>query len=173
MAVDGGYDAFSAFVATRQTALLRAAYLLTGDRGLAEDLVQEALTKLALRWDRVGTGHPEAFVRTVIFRDSVSWFRRHRRERVGPPPDRPGPDGSDALTLRIPVLEALAQLTRAQRAVVVLRYYEDLTERQTAEALGIAVGTVKSQAREALARLRALVPDLTVDEGREPSRAGS
>jgi len=167
--VEDSYEAFAVFVAARQPALLRAAFLLTGDRGLAEDLVQEALTKLAFRWERVGASHPEAFVRTVLFRDSVSWHRRHRRERIGPAPERVGRDESETVLLRIPLLEALAQLTPGQRSVVVLRYYEDLTEAQAADVLGVSVGTVKSQTHAALRRLRAVAPELRglmVEEGR-------
>ena len=164
-----GYASFAEFVAARQGALLRAAYLLTGDRGLAEDLVQEALTKLALRWDRVGSSHPEPFVRTVVYRDSISWRRRHRRERLEPPPERASPDAIGAIDLRVPLLAALAQLTAGQRAVVVLRFYEDLTVAQAAQTLGVSVGTVKSQTHAALQRLRAAGPslrDLLVEEGR-------
>lgn len=83
---DDGYHSYTVFVRARQGALLRAAYLLTGDHHRAEDLLQGALVKLAENWGKVQHGYPEAFVRTVLYRDSVSWWRRHRRERLGPSP---------------------------------------------------------------------------------------
>ncbi|WP_028644519.1 SigE family RNA polymerase sigma factor [Nocardioides sp. URHA0020] len=146
-------EGFEQFVAARRTALLRTAYLLTGSREDAEDLVQVALIKTVPHWRRIAD-HPEPYVRTVLARESVSRWRRRRWREVHTAelPETPvaGP-GDDRVALQ----RALARLAPRQRAVIVLRYYEDLTERETAAALGISVGTVKSQARDALARLRA------------------
>ncbi|MCW2792293.1 MAG: sigE 14 [Nocardioides sp.] len=150
---------FEEFVAARRQALLRTAYLLTGSHEDAEDLVQVALVKAVPHWGRIAD-RPEPYVRRILARESVSRWRRRRWREIGTDhlPDRPAPDDdvADTVTLR----DALLRLAPGQRAVVVLRFYEDLTERQTAEALGIGVGTVKSQTRDALARLRVLVPDL-------------
>lgn len=146
-----------AFVAQRR--LLRAAYLLTGDLARAEDLVQEALIKVAMRWEQLAHEHPDAWARRVVYRDHVSWWRRHRRElRVGEVPERPvaGPDEA-VVMLR----DALALLTTRQRAVVLLRYVEDLTAVETADVLGVTVGTVKKTGSVALARLRAEAPGLS------------
>ncbi len=145
---------FDEFVATRGPALLRTAYLLTGDHGLAEDLLQTALAKSWFAWGRID-GPPEPYVRRVLTTTYATWWRRRwRAERpAGELPDRPaaaGPSVED----RDALWRALAVLPRRQRAVVVLRYYEDLSETDTAEALGISRGTVKSQASRALAALR-------------------
>jgi RNA polymerase sigma-70 factor (sigma-E family) len=164
----GGYDSFVAFVTARQRALLRAATLVSGDPHLAEDLVQEALVKLAVRWERVGPGEPEAYVRRVLYRDLVSWRRRFRRERLGEVPDVAAsvPRGDDRLVLQA----ALARLTPKQRAVLVLRFYEDLSVHQTADLLGVSPGTVKSQTSAALARLRALAPQFDSSSAEEAAR---
>lgn len=159
---DDGYAEFGAFVAARQHRMLRAAYLVCGDRHLAEDLLQGALVKLALRWKHVRDGEPEAYLRTILYRDSVSWWRRHRREQpTSALPDTGRADHADAATLRLVFAEALGRLTRRQRAVLVLRFFEDLTEARTAEVLGVSVGTVKSQTSAALRRLRELAPELS------------
>lgn len=150
---------FTEFVGARQAALLRTAYLLTGHRQDAEDLVQVALVRAVPHWSRIN-GDPEAYVRRIIAREHISRWRRRRWREVStdvvPDSARGVVEHDDALDLR----DAMASLAPRQRAVVVLRYYEDLTEVQTAEALGISVGTVKSQARDALARLRRALPDL-------------
>lgn len=152
------YASFAAFVGARQHALLRSAYLVTGDRYLAEDLVQTALAKLALRWERICEGEPEAYVRTIITRDAISWWRRHRRERLV---EAPEPTTADRGPEDRMVLEAaLARLTPKQRAVLVLRYFDDLSEREAAEVLRVSVGTVKSQTHAALGRIRTLAPEL-------------
>ena len=154
-------DTFEEYVAARRSALLRTAYLLTGHHEDAEDLVQVALVKAVPHWARIA-GDPEPYVRKIMARESISRWRRRRWREVhtDPLPDAPseGP-GAD----RVAHQAALAQLAPRQRAVVVLRYYEDLTEAETARVLGIAVGTVKSQARDALARLRELVPGSGAD----------
>lgn len=161
---------FTAFVNSRQHALLRSAYLLTGDHHLAEDLLQGAFTKLAVRWSRVRHGDPEAYVRTVLYRDRVSWWRAHRREQVGVPgPELLTADATDGVDSRLLLQQALARLTVKQRAVVVLRFFDDLSEAQTADTLGVSIGTVKSQTHVALRRLREEVAglDQLLDAGTE------
>jgi len=149
---------FEEFVAARRGALLRTAYLLTGAHEDAEDLVQVVLVKVVPHWHRISE-RPEPYVRRALARESVSRWRRRRWREVGAaePPELAAP--AHDLAEREMLRRALLSLAPRQRAVVVLRYYEDLTERQTAETLGISVGTVKSQARDGLARLRTLVPD--------------
>lgn len=152
-------DDFHAFVVARTTALARTAYLLTGDAHLAEDLVQAALFKAAKAWHRI-EGDPEPYVRRILYTQNVSWWRRRRLTEVGLGSyDAPASPPSDP-DLRLSLEQALALLTVRQRTVLVLRYFEDLTEVQTAHALGISPGTVKSTTRHALARLRTLAPDL-------------
>jgi len=149
-------DQFRTFVVGRSPALLRVAYLLTGDRGLAEDLLQTSLAKTYAAWPRIRDDQAvEAYVRTVMARTAISWKRRNRvREEpvweVPEPASGRGqqPDGSDDLWAD------LQALPRRQRAVLVLRYYEDLSEAQIAEVLGCSRGTVKSQASRGLAALR-------------------
>jgi RNA polymerase sigma-70 factor (sigma-E family) len=153
-------ESFTAWAAHAQRRLLRTAVLLTGDHQRAEDLVQEALVKVALRWRRLRDGRPEAYARQVLVRDNISWWRKHRREVLVEPPDRGTRDQSAASDRRLLLDDALAALTPRQRAVVVLRYYDDLTERATAETLGVAVGTVKSQTHLALRRLAEAAPEL-------------
>jgi RNA polymerase sigma-70 factor (sigma-E family) len=145
-------DSFDAFVIARRGALLRTAYLLTGSNEDAEDLVQVALLKAVPKWARIAD-HPEPYVRQILARESVTRHRRRRWREVTTadlPETAVEGDSLDKEALR----QALLTLAPRQRAVIVLRYYEDLTERQTAEVLGISLGTVKSQARDALARLR-------------------
>ncbi|GAB3264598.1 SigE family RNA polymerase sigma factor [Nocardioides dilutus] len=153
---------FEEFVAARRPALLRTAYLLTGRQADAEDLVQTALVRCVPIWKRIAD-RPEPYVRQVLARESVSRWRarRWREQHVGTVPESvaAAPDVDGRLALR----QALLGLAPRQRAVIVLRYYEDLTEQQTAAELGISVGTVKSQARDALSRLRELVPGLDED----------
>lgn len=156
-----GAESFTRWARERQLALLRMAVLLTGDHHRAEDLVQDALTKVAVRWKRLQDANPDGYARQVIVRTNISWWRKRRREVVldvqdGPPLGAPGLGVDRRLLLD----QALAQLTPRQRATVVLRFYEDLTERATAEVLGVSVGTVKSQTHVALARLRAAAPEL-------------
>lgn len=153
---------FTAFAQSCQLRMVRSAYLICGDRHLAEDLVQGALIKVALRWRAVRDGAPEAYLRTILYRDAVSWWRRRRREvSVTAVPEQRGPDHSEPTDLRVVFAAALRRLTPRQRAVLVLRYYEDLSEARTAEVLGIAVGTVKSQHSVALRRLREVAPELS------------
>lgn len=154
-----GRQTFEEWARARQQHMVRSAYLLTGDYQRAEDLVQEALVKAATRWDRLREGNPDAWVRTVVYREHVSWWRRRRREvLVEAVPE--------AATYDDPVLPtgdlaaALARLTWSQRAVLLLRFAEDLSVAETAEVLGVTNGTVKRQTSVALARLRAQGADL-------------
>ena len=153
---------FHRWAQERQLALLRTAVLLTGDRHRAEDLVQEALTQVALRWRRLADGHPEAYARQVIVRRNISWWRKHPREVVVEVHDVQA--ASDAwewsVDRRVMLARALAGLTPRQRSLIVLRYYEDLTEHDAADALGVSVGTVKSETHRALRRLRDAAPEL-------------
>ena len=154
---------FARYVRARQHRLLRAAFLVCGDLHLAEDLLQGALAKLATRWERLRHENPDAYVRRILYRDAVSSWRRTRRESLSLFPelelDGTEPDRSTRAGERVDLLRALGQLTPKQRAVVVLRFFEDRTEADTAEALGVSVGTVKSQTHAALARLRTLLPE--------------
>lgn len=144
---------FDAFVDARSGALLRTAYLLTGDHGLAEDLLQTALTKAWFAWDRIQTA-PEAYVRRILVNTYASWWRRKwNGEQATAELPEAGADGPDADASHDLWL-AMGRLPRRQRAVVVLRYFDDLSEQQTATLLGCSVGTVKSQASKALAKLR-------------------
>lgn len=157
--MDTEADGFVQFVDTRQRALLRSAWLLTGDWGLAEDLVQTALARTWLRWERIRRrDDPEIYVRRVLVTTWVNWSRRKwRGEYPGAElPDRPvaGDLAAEAVT-RVAVRSALGSLSNRQRAVLVLRVFDDLTEEQTAQVLGCAIGTVKSTMSQALARLRA------------------
>ncbi|NHC15451.1 SigE family RNA polymerase sigma factor [Motilibacter deserti] len=160
---------FEEFVAARGPTLARSAYLLTGDRHLAEDLLQSALARALPRWSRIED--PEAYLRRVLFTEHVSWWRRRRRLTEVPLDDHDAPargDGADEdVPRRLAVEAALRSLTPKQRAVLVLRFYEDLSEAEAATVLGVSVGTVKSQTHVALKRLRALAgvhPDLSLPE---------
>ena len=153
-------DGFTDWAGSRQHALLRTAVLLTGDRGRAEDLVQEALVKVATRWARLADGNPDAYARTIIYRDNISWWRRRRDVPVEVLRDDAAAHDMHAVERRMMVAAALDRLTAKQRAVLVMRYFDDLTEAECARLLGISVGTVKSQAHVAIARLRSGSPEL-------------
>lgn len=150
------HDEFVSWVRGRQHRLTRSTYLLTGDLSRAEDLVQAALIKVAKHWDKLRHGNPDAYVRTILYRDNISWRRGRREYPMASPRDDAAPHDGDAVERRLMIADALARLTKKQRAVLVLRYFDDLTERETAEILGVTVGTVKSQCSVALARLRKL-----------------
>jgi RNA polymerase sigma-70 factor (sigma-E family) len=166
-----GKDAeFTEFMAARQNSLLRTAYLLTGDRHTAEDLVQTSLAKLYLNWDRVRRHESvDGYVRRILVNEHNSlwrrpWKRRETSTDVLPEPaaTTTPPTGRDA------DLWAMVQrLPRRQRAAVVLRYYEELSEAETAYVLGVSVGTVKSQTSRALAAMRQAARD---DASREEER---
>ncbi len=159
------YPGFREFVAARGAALSRAAFLLTGDHHAAEDLVQSALARVLRHWRRVADGDPEAYVRRVMYNLQASWWRRRRvpEQPTAAPPERAGADPYAAAALRLSLDKALALVSPKQRAVLVLRFYEDLTEAQAAELLGCSVGTVKRHAHVGLARLRAVAPHLVDD----------
>ena len=150
----------------RTPALSRTAYLLTGDAHAAEDLVQATLFQAAKAWHRI-TGDPEPYVRRIMANQNISQWRRRKVAEVPweEYADRPAAEPADP-DLRLTLDAALRHLTVRQRTVLVLRFYEDLTEVETARVLGIGAGTVKSTTREALARLRRLAPHLeTLLEG--------
>ena len=156
--------AFREFVAARLGTMSRVAYLLAGDHHGAEDLVQSSLVQLARHWRRVSSAdHPDAYVRRVIYHEHVSAWRRHRGAEI-PVADAPEPgvlpDVADSTVRRLVLRQALARLTPRQRAVLVLRFFEDLSEVETAEVLRCSVGNVKSQTSYALNRLRELAPEL-------------
>ena len=168
--------AFVEFATARSGALFRAAYLMVGEHGLAEDLLQEALTKTYIAWPRLrDVNSAEAYTRKVIATTAISWWRRKawKQERPrGDVPERGVGESSDALAQRDWLWTELQSLAPRQRAAIVLRYYEDLTEAQTADALGCSIGTVKSQVSDGLKRLRAtLGPDIirVTTEGVSPS----
>jgi RNA polymerase sigma-70 factor (sigma-E family) len=156
---------FAAYLAARQASLLRTAYLLTGNRHDAEDLVQTAFAKLYLSWDRVRSqGSMDGYVRRILVNEHNSLWRRawkRREHSTGDETlqrlDRPYHDAPDEGTGSA-LWEVVQTLPRKARAVVVLRYYEELNEAETAAVLGISVGTVKSQTSRALAALRARAP---------------
>ena len=146
---------FDAFVRARHAALLRYGTVLTGDPHSAADLVQDALERTGLAWSRVQQhDDPEGYVRRVMANRNISQWRRLRRERlVDSPPERVHEDRPTDDVM----WEVLATLPRRQRTVLVLRYYEDLSEAEIARVLGIAQGTVKSQASKGIAALRAAI----------------
>jgi RNA polymerase sigma-70 factor (sigma-E family) len=150
---------FREFVHARASALSRTAYLLTGDAHLAEDLVQTALFKAAKAWHRI-EGDPEPYVRRILYTQNVSWWRQRRlTESALGSYDAAAATTADS-DLRLTLEQALARLTARQRTVLVLRFFEDLTEVEAGHALGIGSGTVKSIQRQALGRLRTLAPEL-------------
>jgi RNA polymerase sigma-70 factor (sigma-E family) len=151
---------FDAFVAARGASLWRSALLLTTDPQLAEDLVQTTLLEAWRRWSRIGElEHAEAYVRRILVTSHLKSKRRKVGETVtAAPPDAPYSD-------QLPVTElqrALRELSPAQRAVIVLRYFEDKSESQVADVLGCSVGTVKSHHSRAMTRLREL-PYLSIE----------
>ena len=159
-------DGFRRFVVEQRQSLLRTAYLLTGDHGHAEDLVQTALLKTYRHWARVtAKGDPTAYVRRVLVTTHTSWRRRlsSTEQVIETLPDQAAaavPDRDEEIA------EALRELPPRMRAVVVLRFFEDRSEAQTAELLGCSVGTVKTQSSRAMARLRELLTPAEREAGR-------
>jgi RNA polymerase sigma-70 factor (sigma-E family) len=157
---------FAEFVRVRTGALLRSAYLLTGDQHLAEDLVQETLARTHRAWSRLHhNGNPEAYARKVMYHAQVSVWRRPKVAEVlpGELPDRHDDrsgDHAESATRRLTLHRALLMLSPKQRAAVVLRYFEDQTEAEAAELMGVSISTVKTQTGRALDKLRAIVPEL-------------
>ncbi|MEV6526004.1 SigE family RNA polymerase sigma factor [Longispora sp. NPDC051575] len=157
---------FREFVAARSPALLRTAYLLVGDWHRAEDLLQTALTRTYLAWRRLGEIEAvEPYTRKVLVNTATSWWRRrwHGERPTEVLPEAAGPDGADALLARDALWQQVRLLPTRQRAVLVLRYYEDQTEAETARLLGVSVGTVKSQTSRALGTLRTRLGDHTLE----------
>lgn len=148
-------DTFDAFVRARLPALLRFAHAVTGDPHTAADLVQDALERTGVRWSKLDRlGDPEAYVRRAIINGRASRWRKHRRETlVDACPDRPGSAPDDGLD-RDELWQLVRALPTRQRAIIVLRYYEDMSEAQIAATLGCSPGTVKSQASKAIGKLR-------------------
>ena len=144
---------FDEFVSARSTRLLRTAYLLTRDHALAEDLLQTALTKAWFAWSRIESD-PEPYVRKILVNTYASWWRRKwNGEQAHAEPPEPVPHGGGAdPDQQQDLWAAMGRLPRRQRAVIVLRFVEDLTEVETARVLGISTGTVKSQTSKALAK---------------------
>ncbi|MBC9823964.1 SigE family RNA polymerase sigma factor [Terrabacter sp. MAHUQ-38] len=156
---------FSAYVRARQKAFARFAYLLTGDPYSAEDLVQSALAKVYARWDHISAVEsPDAYVRKVMVNEHTTWWRRtwRHRERTDSELIRiMDPASVDAQRHDSDLWTHVRSLAPQQRAAVVLRYYEDLTEAQTAEILGCSVGTVKSHTSRAIRSLRSTMKEVT------------
>lgn len=150
-------EQFRDFVTARSTALLRTAYLMTGDWGTAEDLLQTTLTKTYLAWRRLGDIQAvEPYARRVLVTTATSWWRRrwHGERPTEHMPEGKASDGVDERAERDLLWRCVLTLPARQRAVLVLRFYEDLTEAETARILGVSVGTVKSQGSRALGTLR-------------------
>jgi RNA polymerase sigma-70 factor (sigma-E family) len=155
-------DDFEAWMTARQRWLLRTAWLLTGDVHTAEDLVQTTLAKLYLAWDRVSAHGVDSYARKILVNEHASMWRRtwrHREVVTGDFTSHEVPVRDEAYDgTRTALWDAVRALAPRQRAVIVLRYYEQLSEAETAEVLGISVGTVKSQTSRALAALRERTP---------------
>jgi RNA polymerase sigma-70 factor (sigma-E family) len=163
---------FEEFVSARGQALQRFGFLLTSDWALAEDLVQTAFSRAYGSWSRIESDAPEAYVRKIMVNTWSSWWRRRWRSEIpaATMPDHADRDPFQDVDRRQAIKTALAGLPDRQRLVLVLRYHEDLSEQQVAELLGISVGTVKSQAAKALAKLRA---DGSLDGYRTPLAGGA
>ena len=168
---------FESFVADRAGALLRYAYVLSGDRHRAEDLVQSALATSYRHWRRVESDGAERYVRKAVLNAYLSWWRRPGRSRETSVDDvvaqsdarGGGPGADEGVDIRDELWRAMQALAPRQRAVVVLRYFEDLTEVETATRMNISVGTVKSQHAKAL---RALQAALGPEVENQPELAG-
>ena len=157
-----GRQDFTAFVAARSLNLIRLAYVLTADQDAAEDLLQSALTKAAAHWGRIHSS-PEGYVRRIMYREQVGrWRSRARRPEtvMAQVPEPPAEDPAVSLEARLALRDALRTLPPRKRAVLALRYLEDLPESQVAEILGCSVGTVRSQTHKAIAQLRSVLPSL-------------
>ncbi|EGD40327.1 RNA polymerase sigma-E factor [Nocardioidaceae bacterium Broad-1] len=148
----GAAREFDDFVEACSTRLLRTAYLLTHDRGRAEDLLQTALVKAWLSWSRID-GDPAAYVSKILVNTYATWWRRRWNDER-PTSELPEAEYDEDRAATHDLWTALGRLPRRQRAVIVLRYVEDLSEAETARLLGCSIGTVKSQRVKALAKLR-------------------
>lgn len=148
---------FRDYVRTRRRALLRTAYVLTGNLADAEDLVQSALAKTYLAWDRIADrGALDGYVRRAIVNTHISWWRRRRLQEYPTDelPDRAVADHAINSDLQETLRQAVDRLPPRMRAAIMLRYYDDMTEAEVAEALGVSLGTVKSTVARAVAKLR-------------------
>ena len=154
--ISGGGEDFSAFAVSRWPGLVRLAFGLTGDRWAAEDVAQATLARAYVAWRRVSRADdPDAYLRRILVNTSNRRFRRHRVvEQSGEPPETTVDGPADLVDERATLLAALRRLPPRQRAIVVLRYWEDQTDTQIAAALGCSPGTVRSQLSRALAKLR-------------------
>lgn len=153
---------FTEFAAARSDELIRLAYVLTGEQHAAEDLLQGALIKAAAHWGRIHTA-PEAYVRRIMYRDQVSWWRRRARRpetAMAQVPESPADSPTTSVEARLALQDALRALPARKRAVLVLRYLEDLPEAQVADILGCSVGTVRSQTHKAVSQLRSVLTSL-------------
>ena len=152
-------ESFEEYVSARTGQLHRFAYVLCGDRHLAEDLVQDVLARAHRRWARIEAERPDSYLRAAIVRAHLSWRRRRAStEKVLAEPPDPGdavPDFTSQLAVRDELWTLLARLPKAQRAVLVLRFYEDLDDHRIADVLGCAPGTVRVHASRAMGTLRA------------------
>jgi RNA polymerase sigma-70 factor (sigma-E family) len=149
--------AFRDYVQARSRALLRTAYLLTGNLADAEDLLQSALAKTYLAWDRIeDRGALDGYVRRALVNTHISWWRRRRLDEfpTDEVPDQAVADYSVSSELQESLRRAIDRLPQRMRAAVMLRYYEDMTEAEVAEILGVSLGTVKSTVSRAVAKLR-------------------
>lgn len=171
---DARTAAFEEFVVARSERLLRTAYLLTRDHALAEDLLQTALAKAWSSWHRI-EADPESYVRRIIVNTFATWWRRRWNGEL-PTEELPEPAASNPhlagpdVAVSTDLWDAVGRLPKRQRAVVVLRFYEDMSEAATAELLGVSAGTVKSQTSKALAKLR--IDPAILDGHGSPSAGG-
>lgn len=151
-----GDDGFDEFVRETSGRLLAAAYLLTGSREQAEDLTQEAYARVFLRWSRLKDEAPYAYARTIMLNRHRDWWRRPFREvpTVHEPTPRDTHDDSSLLGMRDQLMRAMRSLTPRERSVVILKYFEDASEDDIAQALHMARGTVKSTTNRALRKMR-------------------
>ncbi|WP_460705254.1 SigE family RNA polymerase sigma factor [Myceligenerans halotolerans] len=177
---------FTAFMAESSAALARTAWFLCGDEHQAEELVQQAFVRVWAHWGKVRQGEPLAYARKVLSNLRIDSWRKHRREMLSDPdslPEGAAPSSADVHAERDRLVRALALLSRKQRRIVVLRHLEGLSEKETAAALGVSVGTVKSQSSRGLVKLRRLLNDHDrnesghntpgQDEPRQNERGGS
>jgi RNA polymerase sigma-70 factor (sigma-E family) len=156
-------EAFTEFVVASWPSLYRTAYLLLGDRGLAEDLVQTSLSKTYASWGKVReVGAARSYARTTLMNTAASWFRKRGWRSERPTETVEGGAYDEDPSVRPTVMAALGQLAPRQRAVVVLRFYEDLSVADTAHALHCSEGTVKSQTSDALTKLRGLLGEVVL-----------
>jgi RNA polymerase sigma-70 factor (sigma-E family) len=167
---DESFAGLETLVAERGGALLATATLLAGSPAAGEDLLQAALERVMRRWGRV-TGEPEIYLRRTIYHLAVdSWRSRRRRPGALDGADldaRATPDQTDTVHLRLALIQGLAQLPPRQRAVLVLRYWEQFSESEAADMLGCSVGTVKSSASRGLARLREATVGWRIEDARD------